>query len=173
MGGVRNMNMNVHITNKKAVRFVLIAVMMIFLIVGVVLVCSGLWFKNYDKGVKERCTESVQAVVDGYQSSSSRHSDGTYSTSYFPVFNYTYNGIDYTKQSNYGSGEPKYSKGDVVEIKVNPNDATEFFNPSDRSDIVYNVLMGIGLSFILIVVVVSFGVYLINKRRKELEDRFN
>lgn len=74
--------MNVHITNKKAVRFVLIAVMMIFLIVGVVLVCSGLWFKNYDKGVKERCTESVQAIVDGYQSSSSRHSDGTYSTSY-------------------------------------------------------------------------------------------
>ena len=167
------MNVKVHITNKKAVRVVLIASMMIFLIVGVILVCSGLWFKNYDKGVKERCTESVQAVVDGYQPSSSRHSDGTYSTSYFPVFNYTYDGIDYTKQSNYGSGEPKYSKGDVVEIRVNPNDATEFFNPSDRADIVYNVLMGIGLSFILIVVVVSFGVYLINKRRKELEDRFN
>ena len=57
------MNVNVHITNKNAVRFVLIAVMMIFLIVGVVLVCSGLLFKNYDKGVKERCTESIQAVV--------------------------------------------------------------------------------------------------------------
>ena len=167
------MNVKVHITNKKAVKFVLIASMMVFLIVGIILVCSGLWFKNYDKGVKERCTESVQAVVDGYQSSSSSHSDGTSSTSYFPVFSYTYDGRDYTKQSNYGSGETKYSKGDVVEIMVNPNNATEFFNPSDRSDIVYNVLMGIGLTFILIVVVVSFGVYLINKRRKELEDRFN
>ena len=146
---------------------------MCFFIVGVVFVCSGLWFKNYDKGMKDRCTESVQAVVTDYKSSSSRHNDGTYSISYFPVFSYTFDGVEYTKQSNYGSGEPKYSKGDVVGIRVNPNDATEFFNPSDRSDIIYNVLMGIGLSFILIVVVVSFGVYLINKRRKELEDRFN
>lgn len=163
----------VYIMNKKAPKIVLIAGMIVFLIVGVVFVYSGLWFKNYDEGMKDRCTESVQAIVDDYKSSSSRHNDGTYSMSYFPVFRYTFDGIEYTKQSNYGSGEPKYSKGDVVEIKVNPNDATEFFNPSDRSDIVYNVLMWIGLSFILIVVVVSFGVYLINKRRKELEDRFN
>lgn len=147
--------------------------MVVFLIVGVVFVCSGLWFKNYDKGMKERCTESVQAIVDGYKSSSSRHNDGTYSMSYFPVFSYTFNGMEYTKQSNYGSGDPKYSKGDVVEIRVNPNDATEFFDPSDRSDIVYNVLIGVGMFIIFIIVVVSFGVYLIGQRRKELEDRFN
>lgn len=159
--------------NRKASKIVLIAVMVVFLIVGVVFVCSGLWLKNYDKGMKERCTESVQAIVDGYKSSSSRHNDGTYSMSYFPVFSYTFDGMEYTKQSNYGSGEPKYSKGDVVEIKVNPTDATEFFDPSDRSDIVYNVLIGVGMFLILIIVVVSFCVYLINKRRKELEDRFN
>lgn len=162
-----------YIVNRKASKIVLIAVMVVFLIVSVVFVCSGLWFKNYDKGMKERCTESVQAIVDDYKSSSSRDNDGTYSTSYFPVFNYTYNGIDYTKRSNYGSGEPEYSKGDIVEIKVNPGDATEFFNPSDRSDIVYNVLIGVGMFLILIIVAVSFGVYLINQRRKELEDRFN
>ena len=147
--------------------------MLVFLIVGVVFVCSGLWFKNYGKGMKERCTESVQAIVDDYKSSSSRHNDGTYSISYFPVFRYIFDGMEYTKQSNYGSGEPKYSKGDAVEIKVNPNDATEFFDPSDRSDIVYNVLIGVGMFLILIIVVVSFGVYLIGQRRKELEDRFN
>lgn len=147
--------------------------MLVFLIVGVVFVCSGLWFKNYDKGMKDRCTESVQAIVDDYKLSSSRHNDGTYSMSYFPVFSYTFDGIEYTKQSNYGSGEPKYSKGDVVEIRVNPNDATEFFDPSDRSDIVYNVLIGVGMFIIFIIVVVSFGVYLIGQRRKELEDRFN
>lgn len=162
-----------YIVNRKASKIVLIAVMMVFLIVGVVFVCSGLWFKNYDKELKDRCTESVQAIVDDYQSSSFRHNDGTYSTSYFPVFRYTFDGVEYTKQSNYGSGEPKYSKGDVVEIKVNPDDATEFFDPSDRSDIVYNVLIGVGMFLILIIVAVSFGVYLINQRRKELEDRFN
>ena len=163
----------VYIMNKKALKIVLTAVMVVFLIVGVVFVCSGLWFKNYDEGMKDRCTESVQAIVDDYKSSSSRHNDGTYSMSYFPVFRYTFDGMEYTKQSNYGSGEPKYSKGDVVEIKVNPNDATEFFNPSDRSDIVYNVLIGVGMSLILIIVMVLFGVYLICQRKKELEDRFN
>lgn len=163
----------VYIMNKKASKIVLIAAMIVFLIVGVVFVCSGLWFKNYDEGMKDRCTEYVQAIVDDYKSSSSRNNDGTYSISYFPVFSYTFDGMKYTKQSNYGSGEPKYSKGDVVEIKVNPNDATEFFDPSDRSDIVYNVLIGVGMFLILIIVVVSFGVYLINQRRKELEDRFN
>lgn len=159
--------------NKKAPKIVLIAVMIVFFIVGVVFVCSGLWLKNYDKGMKDRCTESVQAVVADYKSSSSSHNDGTYSMSYFPVFSYTFDGVEYTKQSNYGSGEPKYSKGDVVEIKVNPNDATEFFDPSDRSDIVYNVLISVGMFLILIIVVVLFGTYLINQRRKELEDRFN
>lgn len=163
----------VYIMNKKALKIVLTAVMVVFLIVGVVFVCSGLWFKNYDEGMKDRCTESVQAIVDDYQSSSSRHNDGTYSMGYFPVFRYTFDGMEYTKQSNYGSGEPKYSKGDVVEIKVNPNNATEFFDPSDRSDIVYNVLICVGMFLILIIVVVSFGTYLINQRRKELEDRFN
>lgn len=159
--------------NKKASKIVLIAAMIVFLIVDVVFVCSGLWFKNYDEGMKDRCTEYVQAIVDDYKSSSSRNNDGTYSISYFPVFSYTFDGVEYTKQSNYGSGEPKYSKGDVVEIKVNPNDATEFFNPSDRSDIVYNVLIGVGMSLILIIVMVLFGVYLICQRKKELEDRFN
>lgn len=149
--------------NRKASKIILIAVMVVFLIVGVVFVCSGFWFKNYDKGMKERCTESVQAIVDDYKSSSSRHNDGTYSMSYFPVFSYTFDGMEYTKQSNYGSGEPKYSKGDVVEIRVNPNDATEFFDPSDRSDIVYNVLICVGMFLILIIVVVSFCVYLINQ----------
>lgn len=159
--------------NRKASKIILISVMLVFLIVGVVFVCSGLWFKNYDKGMKKRCTEYIHAIVDDYKLSYSRHNDGTYSMSYFPVFSYTFDGMEYTKQSNYGSGEPKYSKGDVVEIRVNPNDATEFFDPSDRSDIVYNVLIGVGMFLILIIVVVSFGVYLINKRRKELEDRFN
>lgn len=163
----------VYIMNKKSSKIVLIAAMIVFLIVGVVFVCSGLWFKNYDEGMKDRCTESVQAIVDDYKSSSSRNNDGTYSICYFPVFSYTFDGMEYTKQSNYGSGEHKYSKGDVVEIKVNPNDATEFFNPSDRSDIVYNVLIGVGMFLILIIVVVLFGVYLIGQRKKELEDRFN
>lgn len=162
-----------YIVNRKASKIILISVMLVFLIVGVVFVCSGLWFKNYDKGMKDRCTESVQAIVDDYKLSSSRHNDGTYSMSYFPVFSYTFDGMEYAKQSNYGSGEPKYSKGDVVEIKVNPTDATEFFDPSDRSDIVYNVLIGVGMFLILIIVVVSFCVYLINQRRKELEGRFN
>lgn len=147
--------------------------MIVFLVVGLVLVGSGLWFKNYDEKLKNRCTEPITATVDGYHTDTSRSSDGTYSTYYFPVFKYTYDGVEYTTQSNYGSGEYMYSEGDEVALMINPDNAKEIYDSSNRSNVVVNVLIGIGLSIILFILVVLFGVYLLRRKKRELEDTFN
>lgn len=149
--------------NPKIVGITFILFSVIFLIIGT---CVSIAPKVKSK----RCTGLVKAdVIENIQSESRRKSGNGRrrdSTLYAPVFQFDYNGKKYTVKSSTSSDPPAYEVGDVVKLKINPDDPTDFYAPSDKT------LNMIGIIFLIIgAFQLSFGaasVILSRKKNKDL-----
>ena len=91
---------------------------------------SVLWNLSYDKRYysKKRCTEIVDAEIVGI----SEHRDSDGSTTYSPVYGYTYEGVEYKRTTGLSTGHCSLSVGEHVEILVDPSDPTRFRNPKEK-----------------------------------------
>lgn len=133
-----------------------------FIIFGLVFVIAGGFAFAQPKIKAQHCTESVPAeVTENITHKSSTHSTGgrrskhrssnTTSISYQPVFEFEYNGQSYTVKSDHSSNPPAFDVGEKVELKINPDDPTDFYAPADNT---YNLLgiifAGLGLIFAVI-----------------------
>ena len=80
------------------------------------------------------CVDNISRVVERYtnnssydkvkRSSSVAYPDDEYVTVYTPVFNFMFNGIEYTAQPNFSKNTP-YEVGSEYEIFVNPSNPNE------------------------------------------------
>lgn len=137
--------------NPKIVGIFFILFSILFIIVGIVVLMIP-------KIKAQKCTESVRAeVVENLLvESSHRSSSGHRRTSmmYKPVFLFTYNGKDYRVESKTSSDPPAFQPGEIVELKINPDDPTDFYAPSDKTTSFIGIIFtAMGALFLIIGIV--------------------
>lgn len=133
-----------------------------FTVFGLIFFIIGICVLIQPKLKAKRCTESVTAeVIENIKVRSHYNNDnnhGTHSVTYRPVFEFEHNGQHYNIKSNTSSNPPVFEVGEKVELKINPNDPTDFYAPSDHTfTLVGLIFFGIGLIFTII------GIFMIIK----------
>ncbi len=137
--------------NPKTVGIFFILFSILFIIVGIVVLMIP-------KFKAQKCTESVRAevvenlLVEGSHRSKNGHHRA--SVTYKPVFSFTYNGKDYRIESKSSSDPPAFQQGEIVELKINPDDPTDFYAPSDKTTRFIGVIFtAMGALFLIIGIV--------------------
>ena len=102
-------------------------------------------YGSLQKKVKKECTYKTTAIVSEIKFSESE--DGT---TYLPVYSYTYNGFEYTAESPAYDSTIKVSRGDEVEVYIDPDDPTVFYCPSDQGSKTETISMFFFGSFFLL-----------------------
>lgn len=107
-------------------KFTLITVLLVMLIPLGFIIGGSAFIRSENKKL-EVCTETVTATVVSYDQ---ERDDGQYL--YTPVYEYTLNGSIYRSHtSTYSSNaQKKYPLSSTYELKVNPNDPTQFTSPA-------------------------------------------
>ncbi|MCM1269158.1 MAG: DUF3592 domain-containing protein [Ruminococcus flavefaciens] len=129
-----------------------------FILFSIVFIIVGIVVLMIPKIKAQKCTESVRAeVVENLLvESSHRSSSGHRRTSmmYKPVFLFTYNGKDYRVESKTSSDPPAFQPGEIVELKINPDDPTDFYAPSDKTTSFIGIIFtAMGALFLIIGIV--------------------
>lgn len=137
--------------NPKIVGIFFILFSILFIIVGIVVLMIP-------KIKAQKCTESVRAEVVENLLVESSHKSGSghrrTSTMYKPVFSFTYNGKDYLVESKTSSDPPAFQSGEIVELKINPDDPTDFYAPSDKTTSFIGIIFtAMGALFLIIGIV--------------------
>ena len=77
--------------------------------------------------LKKKCTEYVDATV--VDIAVSHDSEG--SSTYHPVFGYTFDGVDYRRKSGFYSSFLRFNVGDQVELYIDPEKPKRFYCPKE------------------------------------------
>lgn len=138
----------------------------IFLVVSVILSVAGAIALSYHKIKSYSCTESVTATVienlyghSEIKRTNKRRHISTEHAVYRPIFRFTYNGVEYDVVSNTASNPPKFEVGDIVELKINPENPREFYAPADRTtNFIGIIFLGISGVFFIVCIIIYVSV---------------
>lgn len=123
----------------------------IFLILGVFSLVIGVVFFITTRRNRNRCSNVVSAtVVDNVFEHSSIGSGRTKSSvaTYYPVFEFDFKRKKVRAKGEVGSNPPEHKVGDVVEIRVNPENPQEIVAGSGKLEIIISAfLFFIGVLF--------------------------
>ena len=100
--------------------------------VGLVFFIIGAAMRASRKRKEENCTSQTYGKVVDLVRRESHDSDGGYSSSWHPVFEYRIGGMTFVKESNFGSSQAKFAIGQDVEIYYNPDNYNEFYVPGEK-----------------------------------------
>ncbi|HZY82015.1 MAG TPA: DUF3592 domain-containing protein [Cyclobacteriaceae bacterium] len=116
---------DIEIEHKKTIVQVPNIVGGVFSIVGIILVALGSYFGYRSYNFIERASK-VPGIVKEYRTGQSRDvDDNSTFTIYLPVFEYHYNGVDYTYEQPWGTSEKELNVGDQVQLLIDPDKPTE------------------------------------------------
>ena len=99
---------------------VAVIIMGAFVVIGV-LYLLGMIIKRL------KCSEEVEATVAELIPNTDSDSGRTY----YPVFTYRYEGVDYRVKSNFSSWFVKLSEGQQVTLFIDPNKPERFYCPKE------------------------------------------
>lgn len=140
------------------------------LIAAFVLFTLGLISVLDFNNMKERCTESVTAIVTS-NTESLYAKKGRYKKEkiykYAPVYTYVYNGQVYSCESDNSTRPAKYDVGDKALIMVNPDNPVEIYEPdftNVRVKAVIFVIVG-GVGILACICVIVANIY--NKKKQQ------
>lgn len=119
------------------------------LVLGIVMLLIGCAATILIKVNEKRCTESVDGVVTELsEEKSKRGRSAVEITRYAPVFEYTYNGEEYREKSSFSSYFRPFAVGETVEIRVDPDDPSNFYVPEYKAPVRQGLMIvGAGLLF--------------------------
>lgn len=146
------------IDGKKHPRFFLIP-----MAVGLFFTGFGLYLIRENRQLSSRCTAEVPGVVAEMQ-----ESYGNSGTLYSPVFEYSFNGMDFRQESNIASSPPKFSAGEEVTVMVNPDDPYEYIvqGYTEKSTMA-KVFIILGLVMTAFFLLIAYHFHRINKDEEE------
>lgn len=122
--------------------------------IGLVFFIIGFVMLRHKKKKELHCTARTYGRVTDIVSRQSHSSDGGYSTSWHPVFEYTIGSLTFVKEYSYGSSRPKFAIGQTVEVFYNPADPHEYYIGGDTLPKKFAVIFtSVGLGAITIAVV--------------------
>ena len=100
----------------------------VIIVIGIALLLFVLLI-GFRGNKKAGCVQEVQATVvrmDRFEGGSSRH----HSTSYAPVYAFTYQSKQYEVKSRFYTNMESYHEGSRVTLYINPNNPYEFTDPA-------------------------------------------
>ena len=103
----------------------------VWALIGIVFFIIGTSIRRNRKKKVQRCTSHTYGKVVDLVRRESRDSDGNYSSSWHPVFEYRIGGLTFIKESNFGRSQAKFAIGQNVEIYYNPENYNEFYVPEE------------------------------------------
>ncbi|MCR5621466.1 MAG: DUF3592 domain-containing protein [Treponema sp.] len=127
---------------------------LVFLIpaaIGLFFIGFGLFLIHSDRERAERCTVQVPGVVAQMLESSN---DSTLTA---PVFEYSFDGVDFRQENNSYSYPPDFVEGEQVAIMVNPDDPDEYFVADHKANAtmakIFIILGSVMVSFFIFYIV--------------------
>lgn len=118
-------------------------------IIGITFFCIGIGL--YARGRKKRstCTRPVTATVVDLRRERVGVDDFSVSgeaalKSWFPVYEYTIDGVRQRVQARVGTAKPEVNVGQAVELFVNPDRTDEFYCPTEKISTIQKVFIGVG-----------------------------
>lgn len=117
-----------------------------FIVLGVIFITISLCMRAARRKTKELCTVPVPAVITAVVEESSYSSmDHSRSRSWFPVYEYTYNGEQYKIRSHIGGMQSDYEIGSESILMVNPEKSMQFYNADDGFNTIVKVFLFSGI----------------------------
>lgn len=124
-----------------------------FIIFAVVVFAVGA-FKGLSLNYREKhCTRVVRADIVRVETH--RKNEGkTIQTVYTPYFTYSSDGRNFSGHAKYTTANSKYKTGDIIKIRINPENPEKYLVENDISDYrsSYEVGMGFGLLALILVI---------------------
>ncbi|MBE6861724.1 MAG: DUF3592 domain-containing protein [Ruminococcus sp.] len=123
-------------TRKGCGCFILLVILLLFNILPVCMIGVSSFFLAQENKTADECTYSVEAeiienkVVKRTTRSGTHRSSRRTTTSYAPVYSFTYMDKEYNVKSNNSSNPAKYKVGDMAEILINPDDPNTIYDPN-------------------------------------------
>ena len=114
----------------------------------------------YKNGL-EKCNISTVATVVDFEKEVSRGMDKKLSTIYYPVVEYQVGDKVIQRKASTGQNPPDYYKGEEIEIRYNEENPKEFIIVGDNTAM---ILAGIFIAVSVVIMVVSFIVFIILKK---------
>ena len=99
----------------------------ILVLIGVIFFIIGMAMLKNRKRKEIKCTSKTYGKVTDIVRHQSHDSDGGYSSSWHPVFEYNIGELKFIKESLYGRSQSKYAIGQEVEVYYNPEDYNDFY----------------------------------------------
>ena len=126
------------------------------LIIGIILIGTGIFTYFRTGELVKKCTEKATAMVVNIREEidPSADTDGVRYL-YYPIIEYQAGDKTINKELGSSSTTPEYSINSKVEILYNPNNAEEFIVSGENQDIVWMILGGVGVVFLVVGVVVA------------------
>lgn len=103
-----------------------------------IFIFEGAWTLIQMILAKKECTEYIEAVIVDIIISHGRHGSSVY-----PVFGYSFDGVDYRSKCNFSSSR-RISKGDTVELYIDPENPEKFYWPKQTIHKIIFCVMFIG-----------------------------
>ena len=100
---------------------------------------------------KKKCTEYVDAFVVDFEKE--LDNDGNYS--YYPIFEYRYEGKEYLKRSNFYSLFLNFRKGERVGLYIDPDTPEKFYCPKEKTHKIIAYLLCIAVGIFVIYVYIA------------------
>ncbi len=134
---------------------------LIFIFLGLTFIIAAKTTYKKMEEKKQRCTLHVNGTVKDIIREVAREeitNSGFVQSKFFPVFEYTVDGVHYEKASRFGSANHgNLYIGKPVNVFVNPNDHDEYYVEENKTpNFVLNMFIFIGIMFIVIISISTF-----------------
>lgn len=107
---------------------------------GIVFVVIGIFVTVRGNNMAKRCTTPAVGTVVRMDQEEDYDSDGGYRYTYYPVIEYQAEGKIVSKKYSVGSGNPKYSINDKVNILYNPENVEEYLIQGDKTSNIFGII---------------------------------
>lgn len=104
---------------------------------------------------RKRCTMSVMATITDIIREQSTNSDDSF-VSFHPVYEYTVQNVTYRRKSSFGGSGRGFGIGQRVEILVNPDNPSEYYNAKEKFNLVYTAFLIMGIVFLVVAAVLIY-----------------
>lgn len=119
------------------------------------------------KRKKKKCTQLVPAVIVDIERVSYTSTDGIGMTSWFPIYEYWYQGNRIQKRALTGTSNQDFYIGQKVKLYLNPFNPNEFYCPEEKRGFLIGVFYAVGsLVFLLAIILESLQRYCRYHKRK-------
>lgn len=132
-----------------------------FVFMGIIFVGISIGVSRSIAHKKAVCTQHVVAEIVEIKRVRTRSLDSkNRSASWYPVYEYWADNQKIRKQSGIGGMKSAFEIGQKVDLQINPQNASEFYNPQDQAGILQTVFLIVGL----ILFACGAGVLILGKR---------